>query len=182
MQCIMAGALHPAFVYHFSYSFLQIITCFLKARQSFIIAFIKIGNVKGNGTTNSNSNYTFIDAHLSDLKATTVYYKLKQVDFNGKFEYSNTLHLTLNPGLGAINISPNPFNGVLKVNFYSPEGGKARISVIDALGRTIATDEMNAVKGENTAGFKTDNYGKGLYFIQVNYKGETSNYKMIVKE
>lgn len=70
--------------------------------------FTKIDEVKGSGTTNKISRYTYTDKNAGPG---TVYYRLKQVDFNKKFEYSKLVAVKGNGGGAANNTKPGGSKG-----------------------------------------------------------------------
>lgn len=148
------------------------------------VNFTKVGAVNGAGNSTAIEKYSFTDTRVADISSQNVYYRLKQIDFDGNFEYSNLATITFaKQGLVSIsNVQPNPFVGNLVVNFNLPDEGNVTILIIDAQGRIVASNEVNANKGNNIAEFNTTDYAKGLYFISVNYKGSSTNYKMLVKE
>ncbi|MCX6190194.1 MAG: T9SS type A sorting domain-containing protein, partial [Bacteroidetes bacterium] len=148
------------------------------------VIFTKIGEVNGAGNSTSIVKYAFTDARVADMSSQNVYYRLKQVDFDGSFEYSNLAIVTFaKQGVVSIsNVQPNPFAGNLVVNYNLPDQGNVTIRIIDAQGRIVASNEVNANKGSNTAAFNTTDYAKGIYFISINYNGSSTNYKMLVKE
>ncbi|MDZ4668738.1 MAG: T9SS type A sorting domain-containing protein [bacterium] len=78
-----------------------------------------IGKMQGNGNTSVQTNYLFIDNFSKEvLQETLLYYRLKQVDFDGKFEYSKVAILPLkNKEENALLIKPNPFHQELSISF-----------------------------------------------------------------
>lgn len=120
----------------------------------------KIGFVNGNGNCNSPKNYFFIDnpANGSDF-----FYRLKQIDFDGRFEFSNELKLTLNtPNKFFVYQNyPNPFNPETRISYQISAFSHVSLKVYDVLGREIAT---------LVTGFQLP----GIY----NYQLFTSNYQM----
>ena len=148
------------------------------------VNFTKAGDVSGAGNSTSIIKYAFTDARVADFSTQHVYYRLKQVDFDGSFEYSNLAIVTfVKQGVVSIlNVQPNPFAGNLVVNYNLPNEGNVTILIIDAQGRIVASNELIANKGANKATFNTAAYAKGIYFISVNYNGSSTNYKMLVKE
>lgn len=148
------------------------------------ILFTTVGEVKGAGNSTSILNYQFIDSRVSELSTKQVYYRLKQVDFDGTFDYSNIVLVNFNK-INAVtiqNIQPNPFGDKLTVSYSLPTTGLVTISMVDLQGRVLITTESNANKGFNTANFNTENIATGMYFITISHQGMTSNYKMLVKK
>ena len=148
------------------------------------VHFTTAGEVKGAGNSTSILNYTFTDSRVSELSTKQVYYRLKQVDFDGTFDYSNIVLVNFNK-IGAVtiqNIQPNPFGDKLTVSYSLPTTGLVTISLVDLQGRILITTENNANRGFNTANFNTENIATGMYFITISHQGMTSNYKMLVKK
>jgi hypothetical protein len=126
----------------------------------------------------------FTDSRVPDVNAPVLYYRLKQVDYNGKFVYSNVAQVKMvNNGSVTIDkLSPNPFASSLTVNYNLPDNGSVLISIIDAQGRILESREAISMKGQNIMKFNTAALAKGMYFITVKYNGSNTNYKMLVKE
>ncbi len=131
---------------------------------------IKAGFVDGHGTTNEQQYYKFNDYKLATGK---YQYRLKQIDFNGNFEYHN-----LNsPGEVAIGTPltadlfqnyPNPSNPSTKVDFQIPFAGRVSLRIYDITGKEVATivnAQMDA--GYYTAEFNGANLASGVYFYRL---------------
>ena len=81
------------------------------------------------------SNYTFIDKKPNE---SVNYYRLKQVDKNGKFTYSNIVAINLNSNeINAFSIYPNPINDILNLHINATNNTKAHLVITDILGQTI---------------------------------------------
>ncbi|HRI86500.1 MAG TPA: T9SS type A sorting domain-containing protein [Ignavibacteria bacterium] len=135
----------------------------------------KAGNVTGNGTTTEMKNYSF-----SERVNTGKYnYRLKQIDFNGNFEYFN-LSSEITVGVpDAYKLSqnyPNPFNPSTKIDYDLPYDGKVSILLYDISGREVAS-LVNEVKtaGYYTATFNGANLASGMYFYRINATGTGNN-------
>ncbi|MES2381055.1 MAG: T9SS type A sorting domain-containing protein [Bacteroidota bacterium] len=128
-----------------------------------------IGKVKGNGNTNIISNYQFID---NTQVSTTVYYRLKQVDFDGKFTYSDIVKVSNDNQLDVV-VGPNPFSNEIKV---TSNQNISAIEVIDVTGKVCFSSNPNSLNYS----FKLDNMNNGVYFIRVN-NGEQTISKRIIK-
>ncbi|NWF50453.1 MAG: T9SS type A sorting domain-containing protein [Ignavibacteriaceae bacterium] len=137
----------------------------------------KIGYVSGSGTTTESRSYSFID---NNLNAGQYSYRLKQVDYNGTFEYSNEINVEVTSPV-AFDLSqnyPNPFNPATKINFSLPAAGNVKLAVFNLLGEEVAT----LVNGFRAAGtysvdFNAANLNSGLYF----YRLETENFSKTMK-
>jgi hypothetical protein len=147
----------------------------------------KIGFVNGNGTTTDSHNYTFND---ENLMAGKYQYRLKQIDLDGSFKYSNIVYgEVLNPLKFALEQNyPNPFNPTTKIKYTIPniisiEGGNSNVvlKVYDVLGKEIIT----LVNKEESAGsyeieFDAKNISSGIYFYQLKVGSYLETKKMIL--
>ncbi|MBK9332152.1 MAG: T9SS type A sorting domain-containing protein [Ignavibacteria bacterium] len=137
-----------------------------------------MGNVAGNGTTNETKNYSYTDRNLN---AGLYNYRLKQVDFNGNFEYFNLSNeITIaSPDEYSLNQNyPNPFNPSTKISFQIPTDGVVTLKIFDISGKEV----MELVNGNLNAGFHTINFNatgltSGVYF----YKLTAGNFTKVMK-
>lgn len=139
--------------------------------------FTTVGYVNGNGTSNSVHNYSFSDRGLNSGKYN---YRLKQIDFNGNFEYHNLSGEILIGVPSEYSLSqnyPNPFNPSTKINFDIPADGNVSINLYDMSGKEIATI-LNEVKtaGYYTVSFDASGLPSGTYFYRINSGGNGNNY------
>jgi uncharacterized lipoprotein YddW (UPF0748 family) len=124
-----------------------------------------IGFKEGKGTTSEKIKYSFEDDLSNFIFNGTLYYRLKQIDYNGTFDYSNVLNVnfTLVPKEFVLEQNyPNPFNPVTIIKFQLPEGGFTTLKVYDILGREATT--LLSEKKE-----------AGSYSIEFNYKSAGEN-------
>lgn len=128
----------------------------------------KIGFVNGHGNSNSPKFYSFVDN--SNLSGSYLY-RLKQIDFDGGFEYSGTVGISLMKFLQKFELEqnyPNPFNPVTKIKFIIPDVGTqhaALLQIFDVLGNKIATI-INGIKqtGIHEVEFNGENLPSGIYY------------------
>ena len=100
--------------------------------------FATIGFVRGEGTTTNQKEYSYIDKDLFDGK---YFYRLKQVDYNGSYEYSNVIEVdvrSLNEYALEQNY-PNPFNPTTTIGYVLSEKTNAKLILLNAIGEEIAS-------------------------------------------
>ncbi|OGU78537.1 MAG: hypothetical protein A2499_08060 [Stygiobacter sp. RIFOXYC12_FULL_38_8] len=135
----------------------------------------KIGFVNGHGNSNSPKSYSFIDNLLLAHDLNRLQYRLKQIDFDGKFEYSNIVEVNVEVPAAFVlhQNSPNPFNPTTEIKFALPKNSNVELSIYNLLGEIVqrlANGMMNA--GEHKVMFDASNLSSGVYI----YKLTTDNY------
>ena len=147
----------------------------------------EIGFVPGFGTTTETHSYSYNDA---GLHSGTYTYRLKQMDFDGSFEYSKEVEVEIsNPVSYSLTQNyPNPFNPSTKIKFTIPfvtlsevEGSLVTLKVYDILGNEITT-LMNEEKPAGTYEVAFDGAGltSGLYFYTLKTGSLSETKKMIL--
>ena len=140
---------------------------------------MKIGFVKGNGTTNEPKNYTFSDAKLETGKYN---YRLIQIDYNNAatiYDLSNTIDIGVPKKPELSQNYPNPFNPVTKIDYNLPSDGKVSMKIYDITGREIIT-LVNETKtaGYYTVQFDASNFASGTYFYSIATDDGANNFIM----
>ncbi|MCC3159989.1 T9SS type A sorting domain-containing protein [Hymenobacter sp. 15J16-1T3B] len=97
------------------------------------------GRVTGTGTTLSETNYRFQDAALTRASAATVYYRLQQVDEDGRASYSPIRAVSVPVAARAATAAayPNPYDQTVTVTFDALTAGHATVLLRDLLGQTV---------------------------------------------
>jgi parallel beta-helix repeat protein len=140
-----------------------------------------IGFVTGNGTSTENHNYSFIHQNPSEGKS---YYRLKQIDFDGSFEYSNIVEVNFSLPIefSLEQNYPNPFNPSTKIQFTipNPPVGYVSLKVYDVLGNELATlvDEEKPV-GNYEIVFDASGLASGIYFYKITAGNFVETKKML---
>ncbi|WP_256009608.1 T9SS type A sorting domain-containing protein [Desertivirga xinjiangensis] len=140
------------------------------------VQFSKIGQVSGKGNSTQKNKYTFTDQMPSPG---TNYYRLKQVDFDGKAELSNIISIKLNMKQENIFISAGK-NEPVSVNISTDEVKKTRISVYNLSGNVILDEEHLLAIGENKIDLPKD-VAPGLYIAAVTIGTKSSKLKFVVQ-
>ena len=141
----------------------------------------KIGNVNGNGNSTVNQNYSFTDRNLASGNYS---YRLKQIDFNGNFEYFNLSGEVVIGIPAEFRLSqnyPNPFNPSTTISFDIPVDGKVSLKLFDMSGKEIST-LVNEVKtaGYYSVNFNASNLTSGIYFYSIQAGDFTATKKMML--
>jgi photosystem II stability/assembly factor-like uncharacterized protein len=143
--------------------------------------FRNIGFVPGNGTTTEQQYYQYTDEDLTEGSFT---YRLKQIDYDGTFEYSDEISIQLNnlPLVYSIQQNyPNPFNPLTLINYSVPEEGFVTIILFDALGREVKTLLSEESKpGNYTIEFNSEILASGIYYYRMNSGSFIQTRKMIL--
>jgi hypothetical protein len=150
------------------------------------IHFDKISFVKGAGNSASTLNYNLLDkdafAKSQQQKANSqLYYRLKQVDFNGAYTYSNTIRVTIHAGkANAFSVFPNPYSNSFSISFTSPDEGNTTIEIMDIQGKVVAAQDARVASGANTILMNEASVLRaGIYFLKVTINGETQVMKIV---
>ena len=140
-----------------------------------------IGNVKGFGNSSIKHEYEFIDETTIDISDSHVYYRLKQVDYNGAFEYFGPISLRFIYENGcAVIVHNNPSNSRLLCTVLTSEKTVFSAEVIDLLGGEIEKKLFNAEKGSNLLQFDIEDFSDGIYFVKLtDSKGKHMEKKFI---
>ena len=146
------------------------------------IDFIKVGEVKGSGNSTQLVNYTFTDHNLANYATVAIYYRMKQLDYNGDFEYSNTIKLSLNTSTVKTNavVSPNPFTNELQVVLPNTTAEHTTLSIMTLYG-AHAMDLSPALENRGIISINTEALAAGVYMLYVNQDGVITNTKIIKK-
>ena len=133
--------------------------------------FETIGFVDGNGTSSEMHYYTYSDVGLNE----GIYnYRLKQVDLDGSFEYSNAVLVeVVIPDVYSLDQNfPNPFNPSTKIFFSLAVDSKVTLKVFDLLGQEVATLYNNDLSaGSHNVTFDAVNLNSGVYFYRIEATG-----------
>lgn len=116
--------------------------------------------VEGQGTTTEFNEYQYEDLNpFSGIN----YYRLKQIDFDGAFEFSKVIAVEYDNSERSINVFPNPSNGLINLQIDNPSSQRMKIKISDNLGRKIWESEL--VEGESNWRKEIEIIGNGIYFV-----------------
>ena len=129
---------------------------------------VTIAFVNGKGTTTEIQNYNYVDDYSQMPYEGTALYRLKQIDYNGDFEYSEQLavNLTFVPSEFYISQNyPNPFNPATTIKYSLPVESTVKINIYNALGEVIE-ELVSKVQssGNYEMTWNAQNYSSGVYY------------------
>ncbi|NNG27218.1 MAG: T9SS type A sorting domain-containing protein [Ignavibacteriaceae bacterium] len=130
-----------------------------------------IGFVPGYGTTTETKAYSFSDANLT---AGTYSYRLKQIDYDGTFEYSDPVEVEIViPDVYSLHQNyPNPFNPTTNIIFTLATNAKVTLKVFDILGQEVLTlVNKDLTAGVHTYNFDAVGFNSGVYFYRIEANG-----------
>jgi hypothetical protein len=132
------------------------------------IAFSEVIKMKGAGTSSETHHYTYTD--INPVNGVS-YYRLKQTDFDGRFETFNPVAVKLENISGAIRtilITPNPFTNEFTAKIYSEENRTVVIELISLRSKVIHSEKIVLESGTNTFNFSTGSQVEsGVYVFRI---------------
>ncbi len=138
-----------------------------------------IGFVNGNGTTTQQHIFSFVDKNLS---AGDFQYRLKQIDYDGSFEYSNIVEVKVSsPDKFTLEQNyPNPFNPSTTIAFTVPREVQVNLSVFNTLGEKVKELKNEVMKpGYYEVKFDAAILASGIYFYRI-IAGDFSQTKKMI--
>ena len=142
--------------------------------------FSKIGFVPGQGSTTENTTYQYVDGSLG-FESDTLYYRLKQIDFDGTFDFSPTVEIILQAPVKSVLYSsyPNPFNPSTTIRYQLAAAGRVKLIVSDVTGKVVDVliDDVQA-SGRHEVVFDATGLPSGMYFYQLLENGNIHSGKM----
>jgi uncharacterized repeat protein (TIGR01451 family) len=141
--------------------------------------FSNVATMNGNGTCCTRHDYSIID-DLGVNADALVYYRLAQVDVDGRKNFSKIVALRLKPSSRVLQISPNPFSSFLKLNIEWSSTEEVKIKMFNSAGKEVATKKVRMEKGTNFIKLEDlANLPGGAYFIQLTSAKENISQKIL---
>jgi hypothetical protein len=138
------------------------------------VNFEKIGFVKGHDNSTNEISYGYDDRSVT--ANAVYYYRLKQIDNDGKFEHTTIVSAMLLSQQGFVmdELKPNPASNIVVVNAVAADAQAVNVSVTDMLGRVILTQEWTLSPGLNGTQFDISGLSAGTYSVTV--RSENGNF------
>ncbi len=137
-----------------------------------------IGKVEGRGNSSVEVDYDFTDTK----PAIITYYRLKQFDFDGQYEYSNVIKIQREvKGFSIASVIPSPTTGIATLAFNANRQADVQVSIVDVAGRILSAQTLTTEEGLNQAELDLSNYASGVYFVALQ-SGDFREVTRIVKQ
>ena len=143
---------------------------FVVERSTSVVSFQEIGQVAGNGTTDTPRYYSFTDSQVTPGQ---YYYRLKQVDFDGTFRYSHLLIVKFEAqsSLMVLGSYPNPVSSQWNLSIATQQEGDLVLHVFDPEGQPVVSRTRKIGRGTTDWQVDVSMWVRGIYFYRL-YLGE----------
>ncbi|MES2559087.1 MAG: T9SS type A sorting domain-containing protein [Bacteroidota bacterium] len=141
-----------------------------------------VGFVEGAGNSNTAATYNLMDKEaFAKENADVLYYRLKQIDFDGNSTYSQTVMVSINAEeTNGLSVYPNPFLTDYSVSFTATNNGETTVQLFDLQGKMVSSQVKDVIEGFNTIPVtNVDQLHSGVYFMKVTLNGETRVMKLV---
>lgn len=149
-------------------------------KNSEVLNWVTIDFIDGKGTTSNTTNYSFTDRNVD---AGVYVYRLRQLDYDGSFEYSQKVEVEISLPLhySLEQNYPNPFNPTTTINYSIPQAGDVRIILYDVLGNQVKTlTDTQHDAGKYEILFDASGLSSGVYYYRIQSGEFTSTKKLIL--
>ena len=141
-----------------------------------------VGYREGKGTTTEPQHYSYVD-NISGINANAFEYRLKQVDFDGSYSFSEVIRVdNIAPAEFSLEQNyPNPFNPSTEIKFSIPQTTNVTLRVFDIMGREVVTlidEQMEA--GKHSLVFNAANLSSGVYYYTIITENFIQTKKMLL--
>lgn len=129
--------------------------------------FTDVQTIAGNGTTNLVHNYSVTD-DLNSFTGSVAYYRLKQIDLDGKENLSKIIPVKLKATANQTTVSPNPFSDYININTQWDNAEMVTVRIFNVQGKMVASKKVSVNKGENNIRMDNlSNLPSGNYYLEI---------------
>ncbi|HEY0433960.1 MAG TPA: PQQ-dependent sugar dehydrogenase, partial [Chitinophagaceae bacterium] len=140
-------------------------------------SFQKIATVPAKGNINLN-NYSYTDNDAAYQSSNTIYYRLKMVDDDGSYIYSNVVTITLPLVAGKVVVFPNPASNQVMITVALQSDSKVKWHLSDNAGHIVNHNSAQLRKGKNSFSIDVSNLSSGIYFFRITGGGIDEKIKL----
>lgn len=151
---------------------------FIIERSTDAQEFSVIAKVPSKAKNGSSTSKLYYELNDPDVKPGVYYYRLKQVDFDGKLTFSSVAMVVV-AEQEMLTVIPNPTENLADVHYESSAMGVALLKVYDTRGRLVVAKELVCTKGDNTYSLDLHNEMSGMFYIVLSVGGKVYNTKLL---
>ncbi len=149
---------------------------FILQKSKDMIDFVEVGTISAAGFSNELQNYQFDDNSPWDHIS---YYRLKIVDFDNSYTYSEAVAINNPRVIGEentqqassfelVSLYPNPVKDEFSVLVYAQENTKLTISITDLTGKLVYQNQLTIQKGDSKISLNATHFVNGFYILTLN--------------
>ena len=154
---------------------------FVVERAADVRSWADVGRVEATGTSVTAREYTLTDAGIG-ARGAAFYYRLRQVDHDGKVQHSDLRLVQFNKPKLALDAYPVPLGEFLTLDLTAPADGSLMVELVDATGRSVRQEKFTAQAGLNTWRLDTRGLAQGAYVLRATLGGETLTRRLVTNK
>jgi Secretion system C-terminal sorting domain len=156
----------------------EINTAYFNIQRSIdAVNFINVGKVNAVNASSTTNSYGYAD-NISGLTARELYYRLQEVDLDGKMQYSKIVTVNIEDVTAGIKIFPNPASSYINITDNAAELNGAILTINDITGRVVLRQLLSPA---NNIQVNIGSLKKGVYVIKINKTAGIQTQKLIVE-
>lgn len=143
--------------------------------------FIGIARIMGKGSTNMLNTYSFMDKRPLSYQG-TIYYRLKQVDYNGQFNFSRVIGLNYKTqNTNELIVFPNPASNAVHINFVLKNSAMVSLQVFDETGKLVyvVLDQVSLPEGTFQGFIPLVSLADANYYLRLSFGSEWHTTKLV---
>ncbi len=143
------------------------------------ISYERLEDITAVGTSQDVNEYGFTDRFVTSLSTNTLYYRLRQIDLDGSFEYSNVIEFDLD-GVSQFNIKTYPNPVVDKITIELEWSAQAQeMLVANMQGKVLYKKILNKDIGSASYHLDVENWPSGIYHVSLIGTKEITTHKVV---
>ena len=154
-----------------------------RSANPMVDGFEPVGEEVSRANVQELQSYTYTDPKIVDLESPTLSYRLKAVDLDEQFAYSNIRELILNDPQGVaapieMNVFPNPATSFAYIQLGASQQSQLQVRVISVDGKTVYD---NSASGNSRLRLELGNWAEGTYIVSVSDGNQVASKKILVQ-
>jgi len=147
------------------------------------VDFSTIASINSKGIDGVKTEYTYTDKNIIELNSNKIYYRLEQVDRDGKKTLSKIVLLELSNNGISVSLRPNPVHTNFELQINNMQSNQSlQVSIVNTQGKVILFESRAINTGLNTLTYNSASWPTGLYIIRMNMKDGTIKEIKLIKQ